>query len=127
MREVTTKTLKPLQIRFDDYGAGDDNEFKYELIVLMTGSMRELKLAARNAIELGGADNLKRAIHKSKSTLTLINDDELMDAVNDLSHAMAQPESTGGHISEVLARFNIVCDSVIDSLEQTSSSFRSKF
>ena len=127
MRDVTTKTLRPLQIRFDAYGAGDDNEFKYELIVLMTGSIRELKAAARNAVDNGGADGLKRAIHKSKSTLTLINDAELLAVVDCLSAIVSSPTEMDINRREALGRFNSVCDSVVESLEHESTSLKDQF
>lgn len=127
MREVTTKTLRPLQIRFDAYGAGDDNEFKYELIVLMTGSIRELKVAAQTAFGHGGSDALKRAIHKSKSTLTLINDPEFMGVVEQLAAAANNPSEMGIHQREALGRFNSVCDSIVERLDHESALLKEQF
>ena len=127
MRDVTTKTLRPLQIRFDAYGAGDDNEFKYELIVLMTGSIKELKIAAQNAFGYGGPDGLKRAIHKSKSTLTLINDQELFEVVDNLWIALANPNEKEIHRREALGRFNSISDSIVESLQRESAALKEQF
>ncbi len=127
MRDVTTKTLRPLQIRFDAYGASDDNEFKYELIVLMTGSIRELRIAAQSAFVNGGPDALKRAIHKAKSTLTLINDSEFMGVVEQLSAAANNSNEMDIHQRETLGRFNSVCDSIVESLDRESAVLKEQF
>lgn len=127
MRNLSTRTLRPLHIRFDAYGAGDDKEFKYELMVLMTGSIGELKSAAQNAFSQGETDRLKKAVHKAKSTLMLINDPELLQVVDDLSGTISTGNGSDGHKREVLSRFNQVCDSIVESLEHESISLRQGF
>src|SRR5690606_32770336 len=72
---------------------------------LMSGSLRELRQAAALSLASGGSDLFKRAAHKAKSTLTLIDDTEFNDAVE----TVTDRKSTRLNSSHVKISYAVFC------------------
>jgi hypothetical protein len=123
----TRNKLRPLNIRFDVYSDGDDNEFKSELLSLMKGSVLELQAAALSSLNLRNADIFKKAAHKAKSTLVLLDDNEFFEAVEDFKAQLAEFESKKN--TELnpckIDKLNELCDSIVESLEKEAKHLRS--
>ncbi len=122
MPTATIRKERPLHIRFASYGADDDPEFKYELVVLMSGSLRELRAAAALSLSNGGGDLFKRAAHKAKSTLTLIDDSEFTAAVEAFSTSVSSTEKDGQ--DSAYEQFNTISESIIESLEREADQLK---
>jgi hypothetical protein len=123
----TTQKLRPLHIKFDSYGAGDDVDFKYELLQLMSGSIRELKAAANDSFNNQQPDAFKRAVHKAKSTLSLIDDEEFTHVVEKFTDSIVHCETTS-EVNGVVAfdKFNEISESIIDSLGREAERLRAQ-
>jgi len=122
MSSTTIKKERPLHIRFASYGADDDPEFKYELVVLMSGSLRELRRAAALSLTSGDSDLFKRAAHKAKSTLTLIDDSEFTDAVETFSTSVAAVDKETRDLA--FGEFNRISESIIESLDREAEQLK---
>jgi hypothetical protein len=123
----TVNKLRPLRINFDIYSDSEDNEFKGELLTLMKGSVLELQVAANESVSIRNADIFRRAAHKAKSTLILLDDDEFFKAVEDLKDFLNQPED---RINEnvnprKIDTLNELCDRIVESLEKEAERYRS--
>ena len=123
----TSHKLRPLNIKFDIYSDGEDNEFKSELLSLMIGSVQELQVAATHAFKNRNAEIFKKAAHKAKSTLVLLDDCELILVVDDLKSHLVEfkdrqdDEMNSGKINKL----NELCDSIVESLEKEGHQLRS--
>jgi hypothetical protein len=111
--------LRPVQINFELYIDSDDVEFKLELIMLMISNIEELKEASRNAwndLDLAGYN---ASTHKTKSTVTLLDDSEFNAAIEEVRNHL----SSGSGLSEshVLSNMHELCDSIITSLENEAT------
>lgn len=117
MRSLELKNLRPLNIKFDLYAESEDNEFKSELVVLMKGSIAELRDCAVQAFQLGDADLFSKACHKAKSTLVLLSDNDLNMAVDRLKLHLGQIQSKiQTQESCILESLNTICQEIEDSL-----------
>ena len=122
MASTTLKKERPLHIRFASYGADDDPEFKYELVILISGSLRELREAAALSLSSGGSDLFKRAAHKAKSTLTLIDDCEFNEAVETFTTSVAAVEKDTR--DRAFEQFDSISQSIIESLDREADHLR---
>ena len=123
----TTNKLRPLNIKFDIYSDSEDNEFKSELLTLMRGSIRELQVAASESFQIRSADIFRKAAHKAKSTLILLDDDELSKAVDDLrEHLMKHENDKRETVNpKKIGTLNELCDRIVESLEKEAELYRS--
>jgi hypothetical protein len=123
----TSNKLRPLNIKFDVYSDGDDNEFKSELLSLMKGSVLELQSAAVTSFNLRNADIFRKAAHKAKSTLVLLDDTEFFSAVEEFKEQVVEFE--GKNTNELnsckIDKLNELCDSIVESLEKEAEHLRS--
>ena len=117
MRYVTGKKLRPLLINFDIYQDSDDLEFRLELVSLMAGSLKELLASASEALEHGKVDLFKKAVHKSKSTLVLLKDNDLDVAVERFTSRLENQEFN---------RLREICLAVVDSLGEEAIRIKQK-
>ena len=102
---------KPLSVDFDLHTDGDQ-EFKCELIALMIDNVRELKDSLVQACKMNKPELFREASHKVKPTISILNDQELMDAIESLKlHIHENREPT-------IALFNMLCDNIIKALEE---------
>lgn len=126
MGYTTTIKHRPLQIRFDTYGAGDDNEFKFELVTLMGGSIRELQRSAIESCAVGNSDLFKKAVHKAKSTLSLLDDNEFLQVIDKFEKSLMNTESKPDFKMQIpdFERLSDFCESIIASLEKEAMSLK---
>lgn len=128
MRYSTANKLRPLNINFDIYSDSEDNEFKGELLTLMRGSILELQVAANESLATTNADIFRKAAHKAKSTLILLNDHELIQAVEDLKEFLNQYAENRFNEQvnpRKLDTVNELCDRIVESLEKEVERYRS--
>jgi len=122
MGYVTGKKVRPLHINFSIYQDSDDLEFRVELISLMASSLKDMLTAAVESAKAERIDVFKRAVHKSKSTLVLVNDYELDLAVerfHERFQNVAERETN-------YKRLKDICLAVIDSLDYEAVSLKEK-
>jgi hypothetical protein len=126
MRYPPGNKLRPLNIKFDIYSDSEDNEFKSELVSLMIGSVQELRIAAINAYELRNADIFKKAAHKAKSTIVLLDDSEFSGIVEDYKTHLTEFENRSNNDLNPckIDKLNEVCDSIVESLEREAEQLR---
>lgn len=127
MGYTTSNKLRPLNIKFDVYSDGDDNEFKSELVSLMRGSLLELRQAGILAFKLRSSEIYKKAAHKAKSTLILLDDAELLEAVEDFKVQLMESENRLNESMNPckIQKLNDLCDSIVESLEKEAEQLRS--
>jgi hypothetical protein len=121
--------FRPIQINFGAYGGNDDDEFKYELIILMSNSVYELRECALQSISSKEVDVFRKAAHKAKSTLVLLDDLEFIDTVEKLREDMITSENSGTFqiADEILNKFLFLSNSIIKSLEKEAEVIRPRF
>jgi hypothetical protein len=101
---------RPLSIDFDLYTDGDA-DFKKELITLMIENLRELqKIQQQNDPAL-----FLRVCHKVKSTLDILNDNDLTNVINHLSDAARKNEPS--ELKHV-AQLHTLCEGLVRSLQE---------
>lgn len=126
MGYTTGNKIRPLNIKFDVYTDGEDNEFKSELVTLMRGSVLELQNAATHSFKARSAELFKKAAHKAKSTLVLLDDQELLQAVEEFKEHLCTTEQHRDHPSvSKIDKLNELCDSIVESLEREAAQLRS--
>ena len=107
-----TKGERPLFIDFELYSEGD-KDFKRELIASMINDLEELQQASRRSCLQSDPAAFHTAIHKVKATVTMLNDADLISAVENLRNAL--PASVQ---SKELTSFQNVCSEVMASLRK---------
>jgi hypothetical protein len=122
MRYTTSNKLRPLNIKFEIYSENEDNKFKCELVSLMRGSVQELQLAAENAFKQRNPEIFKKAAHKAKSTLILLDDHEFFQVVEAFKENLIDFESRS---NDAINKLNELCDSISESLEKEADQLRS--
>lgn len=118
MGASTSNQLRPVQINFDLYVGSEDNEFKKELIQLMIVNVKELKEAVQEAWKLQNIALYNKAVHKTKSTVGLLNDKEFSETIDHLKNHFS--ESSISSDPQHIHKLNSLCESIILSLEQES-------
>ncbi len=99
---------RPLFVDFDLY-THDDPDFKKELIGLMLKDVSELQSSLALAQELDDVSIYQKACHKMNSTLTILDDKELINVVAEVKKDIKNPEGT--------SFFNRLCSEIINSLK----------
>ena len=124
--QTKNNRLRPINIKFDIYSDSEDNEFKSELILLMRGSVLELQQAANTSYNLRSADIFKRASHKAKSTLVLLDDQEFFAIVESFKDQLQDSEDRKNQImnSGKIDKLNELCDSIAESLQREAEKLR---
>jgi predicted component of type VI protein secretion system len=116
--------LRRVQINFDLYIDSDDAAFKLELVLLMISNLEELKEASRKAWANRDMAAYNTSTHKTKSTVTLLDDVELNQAIEDVRIKLA--EGTDFSQSNSLTRLHELCDSIRSSLEYEAALLRAQ-
>ena len=124
MGYVTGKTVRPLHINFDIYQDSNDQEFRIELIGLMANSLKDMLASAAESLENGKVDLFKKAVHKSKSTLVLLNDYDLNLAVEKFAKQFASKEQD---LQKDFSRLRDICLAVVDSLDYEVQRLKQKY
>jgi len=78
---------RSLSAKLESY-TDNDPVFKKELISLMISNLRELQSAAQQAKGVV----FEKAAHKTKSTITIIDDDEMNRLIHDLRNLLKTPK-----------------------------------
>ncbi len=113
-RSKKSKTLKKLSpTMFEQYAQGDDR-LKRELAGLFITNLEELKIALSNSIEKS-TEEYANALHKSKTTLAIINDHEFSKVASELKEKLNNRQEI--HEAD-LHGFNRMADELIKSLEE---------
>ena len=99
---------RQLFIDFDLY-TEDDPDFKKELIELMLRDVLELQQSLQLAVEANDVSMYRNACHKMNSTLTILDDQELLSLVGEIKKDLQNSELTGS--------FNRICSEIVNSLK----------
>jgi hypothetical protein len=103
---------KPLAVDFDLHTDGDE-EFKRELVALMIDNVNELKDSLRKAISQNNLDSFRETCHKVKPTISILNDKELIDVIEEIKHQIDENKKR-----DAVALFNRLCEYLISGLEE---------
>lgn len=106
---------RPLSIDFDTYTDGDI-DFKREIVLLMIHNMVELQQALSLINEQGNTALFVKACHKVASTLTMLDDTELMHVINKIKDPAISEEEK----QRTIKSLHIMCEGIIISLEKES-------
>lgn len=112
--------IRNINIRFDAYGE-DDPEFKADLIMLMIENLRELQTASGASHDQNDIKVFNTALHKTKSTISLIDDADFLVQIESVKQALA---STAECNLQNVASFRIFIDVLIRSLDHHARSLR---
>lgn len=117
MSNSPSQNLRSVNIRFDAYGE-DDPEFKADLILLMIDNIRELQVAAQACAQSKNGKAFSTAVHKTKSTIDLLDDPELFLNIDSIKEACNNwQDSTLKKIDS----FRIFADILIRSLDHEAA------
>jgi len=88
-----------------------DPEFKRELAVLLANNIIELMANMENALQKQDAGILIRAVHKTKTTLGILNDSEINEGISFIQKKLK--ESPNEDLSHVVQLLKKRCDRTI--------------
>ena len=108
---------RPLFIDFNLHTDGDE-VFKKELITLMIDNLRELLSAQDHSQKKNDHSFFLKACHKMKSTLTMLDDKELLQVVHELSDPLLNFD---GQKTGRIKKFTTLCEGIIKSLDKEQS------
>jgi hypothetical protein len=106
--DVASAPAKPLSIDFDLYTDGD-SDFKNELVVLMIDNIKELKQSLAEAGKSNNPETFRKACHKVKPTLSMIDDAEYNDIIEVLKCQIVN--------QNCIQLFNRLSDGILKNLE----------
>ncbi|MBA4055989.1 MAG: hypothetical protein C0490_14840 [Marivirga sp.] len=106
-RTNVSTSKRTLFIDFEMY-ADNDPEFKQELIALMIDNLNELHKAYGTSVKQKDPEIFRKACHKVKTTLVMLEDPEIDAVVEDLK----KPDVDPGNIS----RFENIIAELVESL-----------
>jgi len=101
---------KTLSIDFERYTDGDA-DFKSELVSAMIADVDSFKNAVQNAFNERNKTLYDKAVHKATSTLSIINDKELTDTIEELKSVFMN------HTNDVI-KFSKLCDEIMKALSK---------
>ena len=109
-------SLRPLNIDFDLHTDGDA-EFKRELVSLMIADIGELQKSLSQATRLNNPDIFLKGSHKSKTTVDMVNDQELTLLVEELEAQIVQDKYIRSAVFEdKILLFNKLSTELLSSL-----------
>lgn len=110
---------RPLNIKFEFY-SDSDIHFKMELVELMINNLKELQRSFYRSFYATDPVLFQRICHKVKSTLTLLDDPEFIEAVESLRDALARKEDMS-MLAGRTHHFNLITESFTKSLQMEIS------
>jgi hypothetical protein len=122
MNTTHSHDLRNVHIHFEAYGENDP-EFKADLIMLMIGNVQELRDAAQQAYEKRNGKLFTVAVHKTKSTINLLDDQDLQGNIESMKEVLNTSVFTETTVEKVEA-FRIFGDILIKSLEHQAALLR---
>ncbi|GHN00768.1 diguanylate cyclase [Cytophagales bacterium WSM2-2] len=120
LEHVFRKKAKPSEpptrsnFNFEMYTQGNE-EMKRELAGLFVANLKELKSALHISLNEKNVDAYAHALHKSKTTLAIINDKELNKAVIEIQQRLKRQEMIR---EEDRKRFDQAADELVRNLEE---------
>jgi hypothetical protein len=115
---------RPLYLNFGLYGDGDaDAEFKEELTFLMIGNIQELQQDFHRAVSQQNPDIFRKACHKAKVPLHMLDDTEFTALTEELKSRMSSDPS-GHSFADRIGLFDMLCAAIINSLELEAAKSR---
>jgi PAS domain S-box-containing protein len=111
-----------LTSKLDLYADGND-DFRLELISLVTRNVEELRESLQQAITTHEADHFDRAAHKCKTALSMLGDIELLDLVKEISASL----NSNGQVNvsaSLLQRFESVTKVILTGLSKELGNVR---
>ncbi|MBI3483146.1 MAG: PAS domain S-box protein, partial [Bacteroidetes bacterium] len=99
---------------FDLY-AGGNAEMKRELAILFIDNLQELKAALRSSIEKKDPEDYEKVLHRSKTTLAIINNQEFSKAAAELKEKLHDHKEIR---KADLHDFDRIADELIKGLEE---------
>jgi hypothetical protein len=109
--------MKTLHIDFDLYTDGDD-DFKQELVSLIVADIKELQKCLALTAELNELNILHRGLHKSKTTLEMINDPELVHLLDEFKMKIENGKTDGHPSSPEIGPLVKLFEELIESLSE---------
>jgi CheY-like chemotaxis protein len=88
---ITELEERPVYINFDMFGE-NDQAFRSQLVSLMVINLRELQFASYRAFYSYDKHALLASLHKVKSTITILNDRELLNLIEDVKESFVSNE-----------------------------------
>lgn len=113
MIERNTSTPRPLAIDLDLYTEGDP-DFKRELISHLIANLRELQRTLPD-LDPNASINFIKVLHKVKATVTMLNDIEFMETVEEIKASIISNQPLE-FFKRKLGLLSGLCDQVIESL-----------
>jgi hypothetical protein len=118
MHRAHDREFRNVNINFEEYGE-DDPVFKAELIMLMIENIRELQDAGFQALDQKNSNIFHAAVHKTKSTIKLLDDPELINKIEILKENLNSPFLE--ILREKVNAFKSFGDVLIRSLEREAA------
>lgn len=115
MRRIPTTSSRPLHVDFDQYTCGDQS-FKYELTVLIRNDINELQHALLTSVEKNEPHAFYKVSHRVYTSLSVLNDRELIAMIEDLKNDFTKAEDVIFH--KKVAEMNRICEGIKISLNQ---------
>ncbi len=97
-----------------------DTEFRRELAQLLASNMSELLLSVEKALKLKDPTIFGRAVHKTKTTLSILGDGELMEELNIIQKKIGA-DTPQVDLEHHLQRLNTRCKKTINILNMLST------
>ena len=96
-----------------------DIEFRKELAQLLANNMTELMANIQKAVSVIDANILMRSVHKTKTTLSILNDTEMNEGISIVQTKLKESTSEGleGHVEKLISR----CQKTIEILTSLSA------
>jgi hypothetical protein len=96
-----------------------DAEFRKELAQLLANNIAELMTNVEKARMLNDANIFIRAVHKTKTTLSILNDGELTEEISIVQTKLKEPASVG--LDDHVEKLNNRCKKTLNILNTLSS------
>lgn len=115
IRKSKTAPLKKLaNAKFDEYSSGN-LEMKRQLATLFISNLIELKTSLKSSVSKDATERYSRALHKTRTTLAILNDAEFTKAASEIKEKLDQHRELK---KSDLIDFNRMADELIRSLEE---------
>lgn len=100
--------------KFDEFSSGN-LEMKRQLATLFISNLIELKSSLKSSVSKNGTDSYSRSLHKTRTTLAILNDAEFTKAASEIKEKLDQHQELK---KSELIDFNRMADELIRSLEE---------
>ncbi len=100
------KTRPEVVIANLDRCTDGDVEFRKELAQLLANNVIELMTSIESTLEKNDPEIFSRSVHKTKTTLSILNDKELLDRISIIQSKLKEPSNNGlsDEVEKMIAR-----------------------